>query len=89
VSHFREIGGSVWGGVAVYDGNNGIMAFGTNLLGLRSVPLWNFYRFVYMEPINRFFDHLLVVVCLRCGQIIRARVMILPRLPALLQHHMT
>jgi hypothetical protein len=38
-----EMGGSISGGVAVYDGDNGIMAFGTNLLGPRSVPLRNFY----------------------------------------------
>jgi hypothetical protein len=43
VSHYWEMGGSISGGVAVYDGHNGIMAFGTNLLGPRSVPPGNFY----------------------------------------------
>jgi len=64
VSQFWEMGGSIWGGVAASDGNNGIMAFGTNLLGPRSVPLVNSYRFVYMKPINRSFDHVLEVLVL-------------------------
>jgi hypothetical protein len=47
------MGGSIWGGVAVYDGHNGIMAFGTNLLGPRSVPSTELlYRFVCMKPFN-------------------------------------
>ena len=54
----------------VHDGHNGIMAFGTNLLGPRSVPLGNFiYKFVCTKAINRFSDHLLVVGCPCCGQI--------------------
>jgi hypothetical protein len=64
VSQFWEMGGSIWGGVAASDGNNGIMAFGTNLLGPRSVPLGNSFRFVYMKPINRSFDHVLEVLVL-------------------------
>jgi hypothetical protein len=36
------MGGSIWGGVAVYDRHNGIVAFGTNLLGPRSALLGSF-----------------------------------------------
>lgn len=53
-----------WGGVAAFDGHNGIMAFETNLLGPRSVPLGNSFRFVYMKPINRSFDHVLEALVL-------------------------
>jgi len=63
VSHYWEMGGSIWGGVAVavYDGHNGIMAFWNESLRAEKHSSGEqlLYRFVCMKPINRSFDHLL------------------------------
>ena len=61
------------GGVAVHDGHNGIMVFGTNLFRPRAVLLGKFYIESCVKPFNRSFDHALQIAALYCGQITRSR----------------
>jgi hypothetical protein len=57
------MGGSIWGGVAVHDGNNGIMNFGNESLRAEKRSSGELlYRFVCMKPTNRSVDHLLNVL---------------------------